>query len=357
MALDFPNAPTVGQKYPAAPITGVPTYSWDGEKWTTVGAPMGGKTPVWTDGSAAMTGLLTLVAPPVNPTDAAAKSYADTKVSKAGDTMSGPLTTTALTANGGVMSAQSATTGSYFFGNSGTKYLNYDGNNFTLNGGASFLVSGGVVSTGFNVGTSGIGATGDHYVVRNSTPTIGMIFFGNTNNKYLYYDGNNYNLVGGNLIVGPSSPVGSTSAINIGFNSAAGLYGQTFKCSQDNAYPIVFYNATAGQAGWINTTATTTVYSTSSDIRLKEDLKTFDAGRIIDATEVYNFKWKATGERSYGVSAQQANEVYPQAVTHNEIEDAWGIDYSKYVPLLLQELKALRARVAGLEGRLAVKPA
>ena len=39
--LDFPNAPTVGQKYPASPVGGVPTYVWDGEKWTTNGGALG----------------------------------------------------------------------------------------------------------------------------------------------------------------------------------------------------------------------------------------------------------------------------------------------------------------------------
>ena len=39
--LDFPNAPTVGQKYPAPPVVGIPTYTWDGEKWTTVGGSIG----------------------------------------------------------------------------------------------------------------------------------------------------------------------------------------------------------------------------------------------------------------------------------------------------------------------------
>ena len=42
-ALDFPSSPTVGQKYPAAPVAGVPRYTWDGEKWMTAGvySPVG----------------------------------------------------------------------------------------------------------------------------------------------------------------------------------------------------------------------------------------------------------------------------------------------------------------------------
>jgi len=34
MAIDFPASPTVGQKHPTTPVEGVPTYTWDGEKWT-----------------------------------------------------------------------------------------------------------------------------------------------------------------------------------------------------------------------------------------------------------------------------------------------------------------------------------
>ena len=76
--------------------------------------------------------------------------------------------------------------------------------------------------------------------------------------------------------------------------------------------------------GGITTTATATSYNTTSDDRLKEDLQSFDAGNIVDDTEVYDFKWKSTGERAYGVIAQQAIEVYPAAVTHTEKNDWWG---------------------------------
>jgi len=46
MALDFPTAPSLGQKYPSSPIAGQPTYTWDGEKWTTTGG-LTGSTPVY----------------------------------------------------------------------------------------------------------------------------------------------------------------------------------------------------------------------------------------------------------------------------------------------------------------------
>ena len=40
-ALDFPATPTVGQKYPVPAVVGVPVYTWDGEKWTTIGGAIG----------------------------------------------------------------------------------------------------------------------------------------------------------------------------------------------------------------------------------------------------------------------------------------------------------------------------
>src|SRR6188768_834211 len=32
-ALDFPASPTIGQLYPDPPVTGQPTYKWDGTLW------------------------------------------------------------------------------------------------------------------------------------------------------------------------------------------------------------------------------------------------------------------------------------------------------------------------------------
>jgi hypothetical protein len=144
---------------------------------------------------------------------------------------------------------------------------------------------------------------------------------------------------------------------NVGVTAdTSGLVGishNTIQCLflNNNTVPgwVAAFQAAGVNKGSIAVSSTATSFNTSSDGRLKEDLKSFDAGNIIDDTLVYNFAWKSTGERSYGVIAQQANEVYPNAINYNEREDAWGVDYSKYVPVILQELKALRARVAELE--------
>jgi hypothetical protein len=135
-----------------------------------------------------------------------------------------------------------------------------------------------------------------------------------------------------------------------GNNGAAALYADNNDATATSQASVTFRRGAAlSTVGGISTTNVATAYNTSSDTRLKEDLQYFDAGRIIDDTEVYDFKWKNVDERAYGIVAQQAVEVYPQAIFHDETSDWWGVDYSKYVPVLLQELKAVRARLAELE--------
>jgi hypothetical protein len=115
---------------------------------------------------------------------------------------------------------------------------------------------------------------------------------------------------------------------------------------------VMFYRDTTA-VGSINVTTTSTAYVTSSDGRLKEDLLPIDdSGAMIDAIETHAFRWKSTGERAYGVIAQDAAKVLPQACHHDPRSDQWGTDYSKFVPILLAELKAVRARLAELEARL-----
>ncbi|MCA0000966.1 MULTISPECIES: tail fiber domain-containing protein [unclassified Mesorhizobium] len=106
--------------------------------------------------------------------------------------------------------------------------------------------------------------------------------------------------------------------------------------------------------GSISTTGSATTYATTSDERLKENFQSFDSGALIDALNAYHFDWKVGGT-GYGVKAQQTYAIFPDAVAVGTGEPGdeefmpWGIDYSKFVPILLAEVKALRARVATLE--------
>lgn len=111
-----------------------------------------------------------------------------------------------------------------------------------------------------------------------------------------------------------------------------------------------FYYGTTG-VGSISVTGSATAYNTSSDERLKEDFQPIDLG-LIDQINAYDFRWKADGARSFGVKAQEIDLVMPQVVYKGDDEGAmWSVDYSKIVPLLIETVKDLRARLAVLEAQ------
>jgi hypothetical protein len=119
---------------------------------------------------------------------------------------------------------------------------------------------------------------------------------------------------------------------------------------------VGFVNANSTLLGSISIVGaapgTGVAYNVTSDIRLKEDLRDFTAaGGIIDQLKIWDFRWKSTGERGVGVIAQEAAEVYPDAISIGQGETPWGADYSKFVPLLIAEIQSLRKRVAELETR------
>jgi hypothetical protein len=94
-----------------------------------------------------------------------------------------------------------------------------------------------------------------------------------------------------------------------------------------------------------------TVYSTTSDYRLKEDLKDFNGLEKISAIKVYDFKWKNINHRTYGVLAHELQEIIPYAVVgkKDDLEDdgnirTQGADYSKIVPVLVKAIQELNAK-------------
>ena len=88
-------------------------------------------------------------------------------------------------------------------------------------------------------------------------------------------------------------------------------------------------------------------FTISSDIRLKSDIQELgETGALLDATKVYEYT--KNDRRQYGVIAQEAQDVVPIMV-HEGDDGMLGVEMIGYVPLLIAEIKALRARVAALE--------
>jgi len=155
-------------------------------------------------------------------------------------------------------------------------------------------------------------------------------------------------------------------------NPGMHIYGD----SQGNSNPFLGFTSTSSSSSittkfirfYHNSTLCGTIqkkynanevqYLTTSDYRLKEDLKPFKALDTICKVNVYNFKWKdIEGDNvNYGVIAHELQELIPEVVTGEKDEvtkegeaELQGVDYSKLVPHLIQSIQELKAEIETLK--------
>lgn len=311
--------------------------------------------------SPVFTGDARCVTPATSDNDTSIATTAFVKASsvqKTGDSMTGPLT---------ISAAMSATYGTF---------------------------------TGTVTGVASVWS-GDMTLFRANSPGTGVLFLGNSGSRYLFWDGTSYNMPGGNLAVGggvngtsgtfsstlsaPGASIANINCTNIAaannVSGANGTFSGQVTFGNVHSYGTIYATTalTAGGAvsgglgtfvglqcnGDGNFTNTVTIagpcyaggfFPTGSDERLKDDLQPVaNAQEILAATEVWDFLWTdgwRAGERDYGVMAQHAINVLPSAVHHDEEKDMWGVDYAKYVPILIAAVKELRAEIVELREQL-----
>jgi len=150
-----------------------------------------------------------------------------------------------------------------------------------------------------------------------------------------------YNGVQGISLRGTStgtSIISSSTSTSMYLNRFGG--GAVLAC---NYSPSV---STAGTTvGTISVSSTATSYNTTSDYRLKEDLKDFNGLEKVSSIKVYDFKWKNSEERMNGVIAHELQVILPYAVLgEKDAEDMQGVDYSKLVPSLVKAIQELNTK-------------
>jgi len=102
---------------------------------------------------------------------------------------------------------------------------------------------------------------------------------------------------------------------------------------------LAFDYAGSGK-GNISTNGSSVSYNTTSDYRLKEDLKEVSGLDKVSAIKVYDFKWKNSDNRMDGILAHELQQVLPYAVIgEKDAEQMQGVDYSKLVPILVKGMQ------------------
>ena len=189
---------------------------------------------------------------------------------------------------------------------------------------------------------------------------------------YLFVKGDGaVSMSNGLAVTGALSATGkidSTGGSGSAFTYSGGGGGLALINSSDtsNTRFIEFDKSTGSVIGSVTRVTTTdaVVYNTTSDVRLKENLRDFtDSGRLIDSLKPRVFDWKSdtdgNGKDVIGFVAQEEHAADPifahiGAVSVGDedpetITKQWQRSDAALIPILVAELKSLRARVAALE--------
>jgi len=91
-----------------------------------------------------------------------------------------------------------------------------------------------------------------------------------------------------------------------------------------------------------------------SDQLLKTKIETFST-TAADVLQLKpkRFEWRASGKSDLGFIAQEVQTVWPELVSQDS-RGSLNLEYSKFIPLLLESIRELKARVEILEGLVAV---
>ena len=103
--------------------------------------------------------------------------------------------------------------------------------------------------------------------------------------------------------------------------------------------------------GSVSYNGTLTVYSTTSDQRLKENIVDCGSGLAkLANVKIHAFDWKESKQHTdFGVIAQELYEISPECVVkgddEKEIEQTWSVDTSGLVPAMIKAIQELNAKL------------
>lgn len=143
---------------------------------------------------------------------------------------------------------------------------------------------------------------------------------------------------------------------NTGSSAPSFKFG-TYSSSNRNAVYLGYLDVGSSSTSstrdiYCGTIETTTLYTTS-DRRLKKDIKSYNPNGSLLDLDVKTYKFKDKGDETHiGLIAQDVKEVLPELVDGNEDTGFLSLKEDKIVYVLLYEVQKLRNRIIELENKL-----
>ena len=212
------------------------------------------------------------------------------------------------------------------------------------------IESGFIVTSDVALQLSRLGTTGDIQTFFSGTTKLGKIA---VNSSYFTFESANNGGItvtsSGDVVINSTSP-SSSAKFNVFFSDNTNN-GQIIRETTGNpSVGYLLFNSNGTQTGSIirNASSNAVLYVTSSDYRLKEDLKEFNALELISKIKTYNFKWKDSEDRMNGVLAHELQEILPFAVSGKKDEvnkdgtiKPQGVDYSMVVSTVVKSIQEI----------------
>lgn len=92
---------------------------------------------------------------------------------------------------------------------------------------------------------------------------------------------------------------------------------------------------------------TATDFNSTSDANLKENIHTVENSlETVQSLRGVSFDWKETGKKSYGVIAQELEEILPELVNTSDVK---SVNYNGIIGVLIEAVKELKAEIEQLK--------
>ena len=152
-----------------------------------------------------------------------------------------------------------------------------------------------------------------------------------------------------NLTAGSYITYNSGTTYNGSTSRTIGVAGTTANTANTLVARDSSGDFSAGDISCANLTATFDINSTS-DINLKTNIHTVEnALETVSSLRGVSFDWKETGDSSYGVIAQELEEVLPELVKNGENK---SVNYNGIVGVLIEAIKELKSEIEELKQQL-----